>query len=208
MKALVIESDYKQHLPEEEGDPFYKLTEEDLKPGPSKTDRKSLPAKYDKYGLPLPSTIKVAVKKIFKGADVLNATKGDIIEIDIQNPWNYEFYQGKKYLMSGRKIFNKLFINMCDWNSLWKHVTDVQKWGLTRYYSANCNCSLVFNLVSDTEKYKPEKNECKWSVWSHEIGKQKSDCQSKNGICIYFKKYSRCISYVPKLPCIEPQDFP
>ena len=208
MKALVIESDYKHGLLEEEGDPFYKLTEEDLKPGPSRKDRKSLPVKSDKYGLPLPSTIKVVVQKIFKGADVLNATKGDIIEIDIQNPWNYKFYQGEGYLMSGRKIFNKPFISMCDWNSLWKHVTFVQKWGLKRYYSASCRCRLVYNLISDTEEHKPEKNECTWSIWSHEIGGQKSDCQSKNGICIYFKKYDRCMFHIPKLPCIEPQDFP
>ena len=192
----MVESHYKQQEEDTEGDPFYKLTEEDLAPGPKKGKRMAIPVKYDKNGLPLPSTIKVVVEKIFKGDDTLKAKKGDLIEINIQYPWNYKFYEGKKYLMSGRVIRNKPYINMCDWNSPWKDITYVQTWGLQRYYEKNCQCKMVSEA-----NYTPQKDKCKWQVL-------KSDCQSKNGICIYFQKHKKCMLYIPKLPCVDPENVP
>lgn len=156
----------------------------------------------DSLGIPPTKTVKVYVLRIFKGGKLLNASKGDIIDIDIQNPWQHKLLESGNYLLTGNVYNSRASISMCSWYERWHKITIVQKWGLKKYYGLNCHCRTTYCPPGEY----CERNEfgCKWNVATQEIGLLKTDCKSRISLCVFFREFKRCSWVTPSLICREP----
>ena len=162
--------------------------------------------KVDAMGMPIPETVTVHVFKVYKGGKLLNVSRDDVIQVDIQNPWQPTLISPGNYLLTGFVFNKRATVTMCNWYARWKDLTFVQHWGLKRYYNLNCKCRVSYcSLGEECERISPD---CSWEVATYEIGTNKTDCKSRMGICMYMSKYKSCVWYNPKLPCTEPNEMP
>ena len=165
-----------------------------------------LTVKYDRNGAPIPNTIAVLILNIYKGGKKLNANIGDVIEIDIQNPWDHEVTLDGKYLFSGY-VYQRASGSPSNWPTRWEKVTPVQRWGFKKYYSMNCNCAVTYCHI-DERKCEQHLPGCSWQVATYEIGSEKRDCKSRIGICMFIPKFKQCTWFNPKIPCQDPHGTP
>lgn len=153
----------------------------------------------DAFGTPIPRQISIEILTVFKGDNLLNATIGDTIKIDIQNPWQHNLTDPGDYLLSGYVFHGRKLISVCNWYKRWQDITFVQGWGLKKYYELNCQCMVTFCPVGEV----CQKNDigCEWSVTSHDVGVRKSDCTSRMSVCLHDKTNKKCSWYTAPLLC-------
>merc|ERR1712079_908163 len=132
------------------------------------------------HGIPKPKHAEIEVMDIFK--DEIGITQ-NTIKVDIHNPWPRKFIIGDEYLLTGYgRSVEQMMISMCNWCQTWDTLTRVRISGIEGKNSfKNCKCEIFFCPIGEDCRY--EHPGCIWNAPDYEIGIEKSDCDSKNGIC-------------------------
>ena len=143
--------------------------------------------------MPIPETVTVHVLEVYKGGKILNASRGDIIQIDIGptliSPGNY--------LLTGFVFNKRATVTMCNWYARWEDLTFVQLWGVKRHYILNCKCRVSYCSLG--KECTRNSTDCSWEVATYEIGAKKTDCKSRIDICLYMSLHKNCMWLKPKL---------
>ena len=147
------------------------------------------------YGFPRPQVIKATISRVYKGYKVVNASKGETVEIEYSSPYRMPLKSGRLYLLTGYNVDGKLYTSMCNWYSLWRDVTVTQKFGLKFYYWIYCACKIQF--CPDGRCIR-NRRLCTWDLRRFDIGAAKRDCHSQFNICMVKPSIGRCLWISPK----------
>eukprot|EP00794_Sanderia_malayensis_P005542 gene5542-6227_t len=125
--------------------------------------------------------IRVEVRKVLKGRDVVNATKHSQLSILYTSIASTDLKVGQTYALTGWNFGRVLMMGLCDWHSIWDEMSPTQKLGIEKsFYRMFCACKIknCFGFSCNLSQK---------SVRSCTLPIVESECRSKSNICVGWK---------------------
>ena len=97
--------------------------------------------------------------------------------------------KSKYYILMGQIHEGSLHHDLCNWRSLLKHVTKIQKKGLKKYYAEGCQCTIRTCPTLEWCKKSRLRNECRWVARD---GISSTKCVDGWKVCKYNIKRRSC----------------
>ena len=126
-----------------------------------------------------PKVVRFELEKLYKGTKYLQNKVGYRFSVTYSSFRPVPVEVGKSYLITGFAVGHSLYMNECNWFSLWQNLSEVQLLGLRRYYWIYCRCQIRFCPAC-----KPSYVKCNWDPPFSKIGRDKADFLSKEKLCM------------------------
>lgn len=89
---------------------------------------------------------------------------------------------GSTYVLSGRLVHGKAYVQLCDMVERWDQVSRRQRKGLRLLYRQSCQCEVVMGMPHPG--YPVPSDLCLWYTQPWRKGFENEDCQASHAICM------------------------